>query len=128
MEAGAKKIEAKMTAINKQKRIESETWTQASKDQPCTLEIPGVCNYNKETTVPCHTPSEIKGMAYKSDDITIVDGCSACHKAIDGDWERETGGQYNAEDKLYFILRALQRTLRNRFLRGVLIIGNATND
>jgi len=111
-----------MSATIKQKRIESTKWTQASEGQPCTLEIPGVCNYNNETTVPCHLPSEIKGTGYKSDDISIVDGCKACHAAIDGSWTEATGGQYNAEDKLYFMLRALQRTLRNRHERGIFVI------
>lgn len=111
-----------MNETLKQKRIESKKWTQASEDQCCALQIPGICNYNNETTVPCHLPSEIKGMAYKSDDISIVDGCTACHAAIDGDWEKATNGIYKPVDKLFFMLRALQRTLRNRHERGILVI------
>ena len=114
-----------MSAVmQKQQRIESKIWTQASKDQTCTLQIPCVCNYNNETTVPCHIESEIKGMGYKSDDICIVDGCAECHKAIDGDWQRYTDGMYTAVDRLFFILRALQRTLRNRYERGIMVVEN----
>lgn len=106
----------------KSPRIECTKWTKASKGQPCTLRIPNVCvdAYPHETTVPCHLPSGTKGVAYKSDDINSVDGCHACHKAIDGDWERETKGMYNHEDKLWFLLRALQLTMRNRYERGVI--------
>jgi len=107
--------------LAKAERIKSKRWTQASKGQPCTLQIPTVCidSYPHDTVVPCHLPSEGKGTSYKSDDICIVDGCRACHTAIDGDWERETKSIYNGEDKLYFILRALERTLRNRYERGI---------
>lgn len=106
--------------LAKQKRICEKAWTQASKGQPCTLAIPHICNRNVATTVACHLPSEGKGMAYKSDDIFIVDGCSDCHHAIDGDWINETKGMYNIQDKTFFMLRALQRTLRNRHERGIL--------
>lgn len=109
-----------MTLLPKSQRIVSKRWTQASKGQPCTLQIPTVCidSYPHETTVPCHLPGETKGTAYKNDDTAIVDGCTACHRAIDGDWERETNGMTEA-DKYWFMLRALQRTLRNRHDRGI---------
>lgn len=112
-----------MIALLKHPRIECPKWLKAAKGQPCTLQIPGVCvdTYPHETVVPCHLPSGIKGIGYKSDDFAI-DGCHACHKAIDGDWERETKGAYTHEDKLWFLLRALQRTIRNRYERGILKI------
>lgn len=103
----------------KEKRIESPRWTQAAKGQPCTLTIPNVCNFNSNTTVFCHLPSSMKGTGIKSDDICGADGCSDCHKAIDGDWEKATGGMYNGEDKLFFMFRALQRTIRNRYKRSI---------
>jgi len=106
--------------LSKHPRIACKKWLKAAKGQPCTLTIPGVCvdAYPHETVVACHLPSGAKGIAYKSDDFAI-DGCHACHKAIDGDWTRETGG-YIENDKLFFLLRALQRTIRNRFERGVI--------
>lgn len=104
------------------KRIECKKWTQAAKGQPCTLKIPGVCNYTPETTVPCHLQSDIKGTGYKSDDFT-VDGCSACHAAIDGDWGRITKDLFDTEDKLFFMLRALQLTIRNRYERKIMKVG-----
>lgn len=107
--------------ISKHKRIECKKWTQAAKGQACTLQIPSVCNSDPETTVPCHLDSDINGRGYKSDDFT-VDGCSACHAAIDGDWERITNGLYTKEDRLFFMLRALQRTMRNRYQREIMKI------
>jgi hypothetical protein len=40
-----------------------------------------VCNFNPETTVPCHRNGG--GMAMKHHDIFIAWGCSDCHDAVD---------------------------------------------
>ncbi|WP_434359862.1 DUF1364 domain-containing protein [Parasalinivibrio latis] len=83
-------------SIPKQTAFRSAQWREAAKGQPCSLQIPGVCNHDPETTVLAHLPSPMHGMAYKSDDWFAVDCCSACHDVIDGrvpfDWmpgERE---------------------------------------
>lgn len=109
-----------MTSL-KNPHIHLPKWTEAAKGQPCTLTIPGVCQDEPShaTTVACHLPSEGKGVAYKTDDTASVDGCHACHAAIDGDWERATRGMYDREDREYFMRRALQRTIRNRIERGI---------
>ena len=43
---------------------------KAAKGEQCTLNIAGVCNYNPETVVFCHFPSETHGMGLKSDDLS----------------------------------------------------------
>jgi len=53
---------------------------QAAKGQDCTLRIPGVCNWNTETTVLAHTGS---GSAKRNHDDEAVYACSDCHDAID---------------------------------------------
>lgn len=110
-----------MTTFDKNKRIVHQKWTRAAKGQPCKLAIPGVCIdfYPHEKVVACHLPSDQKSMSYKSDDVNSVDGCSMCHSAIDGDWDRCTKGMYNNEDKMFFMLRALQRTNHDRFKRKI---------
>jgi len=51
--------------------------------QDCRLRIPGICNYNPETTVLCHIKERWCG-SIKPPDICGVHGCSACHDEFDG--------------------------------------------
>lgn len=53
-----------------------------AKGQPCMIRIPGVCCFDKSTTVLCHTNGA--GVALKSDDMEAAFGCRDCHAAVDG--------------------------------------------
>lgn len=76
--------------MRKSPAFRSKALRDSARGQCCTLQIPGICNGNPETTVLCHLPSNTHGMGYKSDDYWAVFGCSSCHDAIDGripyDW------------------------------------------
>ncbi|WP_317177187.1 DUF1364 domain-containing protein [Pectobacterium sp. HCp5_1] len=76
--------------MRKSPAYRSKSLRDSARGQVCTLQISGICNFNRETTVLCHLPSLTHGMAYKSDDFYAVFGCSACHDVIDGrmpyDW------------------------------------------
>ena len=51
----------------------------------CTVRIPGVCNFNSETTVLAHIRvAGVSGMGLKSPDLLGAWACSACHDEIDG--------------------------------------------
>lgn len=53
--------------------------------EECTLQIPGVCNGNPETTVLCHLDLlSQSGMGFKCSDMSAAYGCSSCHDAMDG--------------------------------------------
>lgn len=54
--------------------------------QDCTMRIPGVCNWDPETTVLCHSNrlADGKGMGLKAPDTEACFGCSACHDLLDG--------------------------------------------
>lgn len=71
----------------------SKALRDSARGQFCTLQIPGICNGNPETTVLCHLPSSTHGMGYKSDDFWAVFGCNCCHDVIDGrvpyEWRAE---------------------------------------
>ena len=82
--------------------------------QPCMFQIPGICNHDPSTTVLCHLPSEIKGLATKSDDFHAAFGCSNCHETIDNN-------RLSREESLYYSMRALQRTMRNWVTRGLVV-------
>lgn len=58
---------------------------KAARGQDCTLRIPGICNYNPETTVLCHSNylSDGKGLGLKAPDTEACFGCSACHDVLD---------------------------------------------
>jgi len=107
-----------MSAIPKQKRIESSRWTKAAKGQPCTFDLPNVCSYNSEQTIFCHAPSQGKGVGIKSDDIWGADGCFECHRLIDNLALFQQAGF--ALSDLYFLWqKAIHKTLRNRYERNI---------
>lgn len=97
----------------------SKALRDSARSQCCTLQVPGICNGNPETTVLCHLPSSTHGMGYKSDDFWAVFGCNCCHDVIDGrvpyDWR--TG------EKDEILLQAIHDTQKvwiNEGLIGVL--------
>lgn len=69
----------------------SKKLRNSARGQDCNIRIPGVCNFNPETTVLCHVGKS--GMGQKPNDYHATFGCSACHDAIDGrsktDWHKE---------------------------------------
>lgn len=65
-------------------RVESKKLRDAARGKDCTLRIPGVCNFNSDTTVLAHVPCGMKGMGMKSPDNMAVNACSSCHDVLDG--------------------------------------------
>ena len=53
--------------------------TKSARGEDCSLRIPGVCNFNPETTVFCHIGH---GPARRNFDFGVY-GCSSCHDVID---------------------------------------------
>tara|TARA_R110000796_G_scaffold55599_1_gene129240 strand:+ start:81 stop:374 length:294 start_codon:yes stop_codon:yes gene_type:complete len=88
----------------------------AAKGQECTINIAGVCSYDANTVVLCHFPSEGKGVALKSSDVSSGDCCSACHDAIDG---RVASTEYKAH-KDFYLRRSQTRTILRRIEQGIL--------
>lgn len=56
--------------------------TKSAKGEECEIRLPGICNFNPETTVYCHIGGG--GMALKANDIHGAYGCSSCHSVLDG--------------------------------------------
>ena len=74
--------------------------------KPCQLRIPGVCNFNPETTVLAHIRrGGVGGIGMKPPDICGVHACSACHDVIDN---RVPHPKANLDT---YILEGLVRTL-----------------
>lgn len=55
----------------------------SARGQDCNVRIPGICNFNSETTILAHVGAGA-GMGQKSHDIEATFCCSDCHTAIDG--------------------------------------------
>lgn len=70
---------------------------RAAKGQECTLQIPGVCNFDPDTVVLCHSNqlSDGKGMGLKAPDTEACFGCSCCHDVLDGRRPRPEWMDYN---------------------------------
>ena len=83
-------------------RIVSQKLRDSARGRDCTLRLPGVCNFNPETTVLAHLPCGQKGMGMKGPDLIAVFACSSCHDLVDG----RTAGEVAAAD----LLRALAET------------------
>lgn len=77
---------------------------QSAKGQPCTLQLPEICNHNCETTVLAHIRLGFNaGMGQKPNDLHALFACSDCHNVIDG----RAKGEFEYKD----ILRGHLRTL-----------------
>ena len=99
--------------------IRSRHLLDSAAGQPCTLEVPGVCNHDPSTVVSCHVHDETFGFGEKADDCSTFHGCYACHAWLDqGQWI----GKMDEAAVLRLVLRAIQRTMRNRILRGVMAV------
>ena len=96
------------------------TKIQASaRNQECTLNIAGVCNYDPETTVLCHIGfKDGSGKRIRPGERNAVYGCSACHDAIDHRTGQFTDPYLSVEENWY-IARALVRTAEARDRMGI---------
>lgn len=88
--------------------MKSKALRDSARDEACTVQIAGVCNYLWETTVLAHLPDESNGMGKKPDDISVCYSCSSCHDAIDG---RVRSAELES-DREWYLRRAMIRTWR----------------
>ncbi len=55
---------------------------KSARGQDCQVRLPGICNFDPETTVLAHLSGG--GMGMKNLDIHAAYCCSACHDVVDG--------------------------------------------
>lgn len=79
-------VQFKSRARMKASRPKSTPIRQSARGEDCTLMIPGVCNWQPETVVLCHSNRlhDGKGMGLKAPDTEACYGCAACHDVLDG--------------------------------------------
>ena len=80
------------------------------------MRIPGICNFNPETTVGAHRNGA--GWSLKQDDNEMAYCCSACHDALDGRRKTEFT---DCELKLMH-LEGIMRTQKILIKKGLLKI------
>lgn len=62
--------------------FKSKKLRDSARNQDCMVRIPGICNFNPETTVLAHVAKG--GMGQKGNDYHATFACSNCHDEIDG--------------------------------------------
>lgn len=103
----------------KREPIRSRALLNSARGQPCAMKFPNVCNGDWSTTVSAHIIDETAGMGIKADDTSTVHCCESCHTYYD---QKRWIGELSKAVVLDIVLRAMQRTLRNRVERGILTI------
>jgi hypothetical protein len=59
----------------------SKKLRNSARGQDCQVRIPGICNFNPETTILAHVGKS--GIGQKPNDYEATFCCSSCHDAID---------------------------------------------
>jgi len=103
-------------------KIISNKIRASAREEPCTLQIVGVCNHNWQTTVLAHLPDESNGMGTKPDDISACYACSSCHDAID---RRTLAPAMTELDREFYMRRAMVRTWRRLVEKGIIQLKGA---
>ena len=102
--------------------IRSNALRNSARDQDCSLNIVGICNYDPQTTILAHLPNESGGKGFKSTDLCAVYACSSCHDAIDG---RAAFPPAESDYRHQYYLRAVIRTQEIMAAKGLLLIKGA---
>ena len=79
--------------LQKVRRHESKKLRDSAKGSDCQIRLPGICNFNPETTVPCHLNGG--GAGTKHSDLLMAYGCSSCHDEIDRRTRKMDGDAVN---------------------------------
>lgn len=106
-------------------RFESKKLRDSIRGMNCLLNIAQTCQYivADPTVVPCHAPSEGKGVGIRSSDAYIVAGCHDCHSVLDRRAKYPLTGAIITEDEARFYwLRGMQRQLAHWIDKGVLVV------
>ena len=74
----------------KRSRPKTTKIRQSARGEDCTINLEGVCNYDPDTVVWCHSNQSAhgKGMGLKANDEHGAYGCCNCHAVYDGQTKR----------------------------------------
>lgn len=77
---------------------------KSARGRDCQVRLPGVCNFNSETTVLAHLNGA--GMGMKKHDLHAAFTCSNCHSAID----MQLATQYTTDELKLAHYEGVERT------------------
>ena len=109
----------KRTAMKKTPRPKLTKIQQSARGQDCTVRVPGVCNFNPETTVLGHLNGG--GMSSKHHDMFAAYVCSDCHAWLDGGYVKTA----TREDRDLLHLQGVIKTQPILIELGLIIISEA---
>jgi hypothetical protein len=95
--------------------------TRSARGEACSLRVPGVCNFNRETTVFAHAPSRSSGMSKKSENWWGAYACSGCHDFMDG---RAISPYLDSSDKPGIWLDGIHETQQKLIAKGLMPQGD----
>jgi len=97
-------------------RQKQDKYTRSARGKPCQVRIPGVCNFNPETTVLAHLNGG--GGGTKHLNIHGAYACSTCHTWLDGGYVKT----HARADRDLAHMEAIVRTQIIMVNDGVLIL------
>jgi hypothetical protein len=92
---------------------------KSARGEDCTINLPGVCNYNSETVVWAHSNryQDGKGMGLKAKDENGAYACYACHCVYDRQRKRpENLSLEEVEEAFTMAMRKSQQILKDKGL------------
>jgi hypothetical protein len=90
----------------------------AARGEVCTLNIPGICNYDADTTVCAHLSYSEGGGARLTGPLSVAFACSDCHDAVD----RRTDVDLDSRDRDFYLRRGQTRTINRLIAKGVVMV------
>ena len=93
-------------------------FTRAARGQDCQVRIPGVCNFDPDTSVFAHLKGG--GMGFKQTDLYGAIACSSCHDVIDGRVKRPARFTKSDIDLMHY--QGMPRTLDILIRSGILVL------
>lgn len=102
--------------------LRSEKYLAGSRGATCKLRIVCAGLPGDETVVPCHAADSHTGRSVKASDISVIDGCRACHDVFDRRARMPNGNLISDDEWYFYALRGLQETLEARHEIGLLQI------
>jgi len=89
---------------------------ESARGEECEARIPGICNFNPETTVLAHMNGA--GMGMKASDHEAGYCCSDCHDAIDG----RTITVFTCDEITIMFYECIFRTQKKLIEKGLMVI------
>ena len=91
--------------------------TKSARGEDCAVRIPGICNFDPETTVYAHAPCVDSGTGFKSPDWWGAYACNQCHDYLDGGYVRF---HWKASDMFIKWLPAIYETQKKLREKGLI--------